>query len=119
MKKILALTISLIAIGTAFTGCGSKDESSSKNDNAGVVTSHNSKENENFNDVDKNHDGILGEDELKKGAEDIVTDVEDIGKGALTIVEDAGKGVETILEDAGDLAKDIVSDVIPHDGSDR
>ncbi len=100
MKKFLsALLVSLI-VSLSFTACGS--------DNGNQSTAE--KHNPDFDDMDKNDDGIIDDTEMGDIGEDIVSGVDNIGDDIGTMAEDIVSGAEDIVSDAGDVIDDIMPD---------
>lgn len=86
--RFLALPMAMLLIGSAFTGCGSKNDSS-----AGDSTSTSD------TDTSREDGGLMSD--VEDGVRDIVTDAGDA-------VRDAGDAAGDAVKDAGDAAGDLL-----------
>ena len=88
--RFLALPMAMLLIGSAFTGCGSMNDSSAGDSTSTSAT-----------DTSREDGGVMSD--VEDGVRDIVTDAGDA-------VRDAGDAAGDAVKDAGDAAGDLMND---------
>ena len=101
IKHYLALPMALLLMGSLFTGCGSKDDSSMNDSVSSSAADDSSRDDKDDSKDDSKDDGGNIVSDAEDGVRDIVTDAGDA-------VRDAGDAAGDAVKDAGDAAGDML-----------